>query len=75
MALINLSTFHELYTIERLQNRYVPKKKIKSIIFNCAEQDQNLKTGNFDVLKSGLLQNSFLEKLNKSYLKFKIEFI
>ena len=42
----------------------------KSIIFSCAEQDQNFKTVNFDVLKNRLSQNSFLEKLDQLYLDF-----
>jgi hypothetical protein len=70
MASLYLSTFHEPYAFERLQKHYFPKTKIKSIIFNCAEQGQNFKTVNFDILKSGVSKNSFLKKLNKSYLEF-----
>ena len=53
-----------------LQEHFDPKTKIKSIIFSCAEQDQNFKTVNFDVLKNRLRQNSFLEKLDQLYLDF-----
>ena len=53
-----------------LQEHFYPKTKIKSVIFSCAEQDQNFKTLNFDVLKNRLGQNSFLEKLDQLYLDF-----
>ena len=51
---------HDERDLWAVLTRVLIKNKIKSIIFSCAEQEENFKC-QFDVLKNRLRQNSFLE--------------